>query len=70
MESESSYYKDMLYLKLDYFIRKSDYVLDFCLTEINNAIFSYGQIFNNNLFIFPGSIQIMSGGEKLICPRW
>ena len=31
---------DKLYPDLDYLIRKkSDYVLDFCLTEINNAIF-------------------------------
>jgi len=31
---------------------------------------SHGQKFNNNLFIFPGSIQIMSGGGGgiLICP--
>jgi len=34
------YHEDNLYPDLDYFIRKkSDYVLDFCLTEINNAIF-------------------------------
>jgi hypothetical protein len=34
------YHEDKLYPHLDYFIRKkSDYVLDFCLAEINNAIF-------------------------------
>src|SRR5882762_9728911 len=37
----------------------------------SNFIFNYltWPNFNIYLFIFPGSIQIMSGGEKLICPR-
>jgi hypothetical protein len=36
------YWKDKLYPELDYFIRKkSDYVLDICLTEINNFLFLF-----------------------------
>jgi len=56
------YHKDKLYPQLNYFIRKkSEYILDFCLIEINNIpilslVISHNQKFLNNIFICLGGI--------------